>query len=79
MTKQYREVLRPFEGNGTRYQVGDIVEVSACKNAHKLVATRYLSSFLVKQEQNEPQEVKAEEPKKTTATKKVAKPTTDVE
>jgi len=79
MTKQYREVLRPFDGNGTRYQSGDIVEVSTWKHVHKLVATRYLSSFLVKQGQNEPQEAKAEEPKKTTATKKVAKPTTDVE
>jgi hypothetical protein len=47
-TKQYREVLRPFEQSGTLLKVGDAVEVSGWKHADKLVTMRYLSPTLLK-------------------------------
>ena len=47
-TKQYREVLRPFEASGTLLKAGDTVEVSGWKHADKLVTMRYLSPTLLK-------------------------------
>jgi hypothetical protein len=47
-TKQYREVLRPFEQGGTLLTAGDTVEVSGWKHADKLVTMRYLSPTLLK-------------------------------
>ena len=47
-TKQYREVLRPFEQGGTLLTAGDTVEVSGWKNADKLITMRYLSPTLLK-------------------------------
>jgi hypothetical protein len=86
MVKEYRQVLRSFDGEGTSYAKGDVVETSSWKNVSKLIATRYLSSFTVKEslKTSEPAKVEkleevpsVEEPKKapakkTSAPKKVA-------
>lgn len=69
-TKQYREVLRPFEQSGTLLKAGDIVEVSGWKHADKLVTMRYLSSTLSKGV--EPTEEKT--PKAPPAKKKASAP-----
>lgn len=68
-TKQYREVLRPFEQGGTWLKAGDTVEVSGWKHADKLVTMRYLSPTLSKGV--EPTEEKSESPpaKKASASK----------
>lgn len=86
MGKEYRQVLRPFDGEGTSYSRGDIVDTTSWKNVSKLISVKYLSSFTVKESSKavEPEKVeKLEEApsvevpkkapaKKTSAPKKVA-------